>query len=291
MKLQHQIKRGLLFTLIFSLLASYIYVAQAQSSGPGSLDPSFSGDGKVTTIINQTDTALDVLIQSDGKIIAVGTSMVRYNPDGSLDNTFGTGGIALGDINNGDVVTSAALQQNGKIVVAGYALGTGVGGDNADFGLVRFNSDGSIDSTFGNGGKVTTNFFNFNDVVSGIALQPDGNIVVGVIVATGTAETIAVARYIGDTVNASPVDLINALIDLVESFNIKQGIENSLDAKLENALRALDAAQNGDTTTACNSINAFINEVNAQSGKALTVAQANQLIAAAQQIRAALGCQ
>lgn len=85
-------------------------------------------------------------------------------------------------------------------------------------------------------------------------------------------------------------DQINDLIDLVESFNLRQGIDNSLDTKLQNALDALTAVKGGDTATACGLLDAFINEVNAQSGKSLTVDQASQLIAAANQIKAVLGC-
>jgi hypothetical protein len=77
---------------------------------------------------------------------------------------------------------------------------------------------------------------------------------------------------------------------LVQSFNLQQGIENSLDAKLQAAQTALTAATGGDRPTACNQIQVFINEVQAQSGQHLTVAQANQLIAAANQIRVALQC-
>ncbi len=77
------------------------------------------------------------------------------------------------------------------------------------------------------------------------------------------------------------------LIDLVNSFNLRHGIENSLDAKLRILLGAAGA---GNVTTACNLLGAFINEVQAQSGKAIATAQAIQLIAAANQARAALGC-
>ena len=89
--------------------------------------------------------------------------------------------------------------------------------------------------------------------------------------------------------NEAP-SLIADLIALVKSFNLKQGIENSFDAKLQNVLAALDAAEDGDTATACNKLDAFINEVQAQTGKAITAAQASQLIAATNQIKATLGC-
>ncbi len=84
-----------------------------------------------------------------------------------------------------------------------------------------------------------------------------------------------------------PADLVNDLVALVQSFNLAQGIANSLDVKLQDAIAALIA---GDRTQACSDISNFISQVSDQSGVMLTVAQATQLITAANQIRAALGC-
>src|SRR4029079_1366541 len=83
---------------------------------------------------------------------------------------------------------------------------------------------------------------------------------------------------------------VSNLVALVQSFNLQQGIENSLDTKLQNVLAALNAAQGGNAANACDMLGAFINETSAQSGKKLTVAQADQLIAAARQSRAVIGC-
>jgi hypothetical protein len=84
---------------------------------------------------------------------------------------------------------------------------------------------------------------------------------------------------------------VSHLALIVQGFNLAQGIENSLDTKLQNVLSALNAARNGSVGSVCSQLNAFINETTAQSAKKLTVAQANQLIAAAQQIQAVIGCQ
>jgi beta-propeller repeat-containing protein len=89
---------------------------------------------------------------------------------------------------------------------------------------------------------------------------------------------------------SQPDELLNNLVSTVQSFNLQQGISNSLDVKLENAVDALNAMHAGDITTACNNISAFINDVQAQSGTALTTDQAAQLVALADQIKAALGC-
>ena len=82
--------------------------------------------------------------------------------------------------------------------------------------------------------------------------------------------------------------LINLLICInFESIFLDHGLQTSLDTKLQHAL---DDANAGDTMTACNLMGAFTNEVQAQSGTMLTVDQANQLLAAATQIQAVLGC-
>src|SRR5712692_2249230 len=86
---------------------------------------------------------------------------------------------------------------------------------------------------------------------------------------------------------ASPAELITNLINTVNSLNLQPGIANSLDAKLQAAQASLAA---NHTITTCNEMNAFIHEVMAQSGKELTVAQADQLIAQANFIKTGLGC-
>ena len=85
-------------------------------------------------------------------------------------------------------------------------------------------------------------------------------------------------------------DQFSDLVRLIKSFNLKAGIENSLDKKLQNALKAYQAALAKDRAAACNQMGAFISEAQAQTGKALTEVQANQLIAAARQIKVVLGC-
>jgi len=92
------------------------------------------------------------------------------------------------------------------------------------------------------------------------------------------------------TINGASTQTAN-LVGLVQSFNLAQGITNSLDSKLQNILDAFSATNAGDRANACNQLSAFINSVLAQSGKQLTTAQANQLIAKANQIRAVQGCQ
>lgn len=83
---------------------------------------------------------------------------------------------------------------------------------------------------------------------------------------------------------------VNDLIAEVNDMNMKMGIQNSLDAKLQNAEAALNAASAGSKTDVCNLMSAFINQTNAQSGKGLTTEQADELIADANRIRSVLAC-
>ncbi|MFO0455309.1 MAG: Ig-like domain-containing protein, partial [Planctomycetota bacterium] len=172
----------------------------------GTLDTSFGGgDGIVTTAIGTTgEYARSVTLQPDGKIVLGGYSeiggnfdfaLVRYNPDGSLDSSFGTGGKVTTAIGTGmDIGQSVTLQPDGKIVVGGGSLM----GSNLDFALVRYNADGSLDTTFGTGGKVTTALSASVDQGNSVTIQSDGKIVVGGTALIGSTEGFALVRYNAD---------------------------------------------------------------------------------------------
>lgn len=171
----------------------------------GSLDSTFASGGvQVTAMgdINNFDYAYAVAIQSDGKIVVGGSSglyggttenfaLARYNTNGSLDSTFGNEGKASADIGgNNDRAYALAIQSDGKILAAGNAT---VSTYNASLALARFNSNGTLDSAFGAGGKVTTNVGTSNPSFAyGVAVQSDGRIVIA-----GIKETyyMVVARY------------------------------------------------------------------------------------------------
>jgi uncharacterized delta-60 repeat protein len=146
----------------------------------GSLDATFDGDGKLTTTFTgDHDSAHDLAIQADGKIVAVGTggfdsyALARYESDGTLDPSFGGNGKVLTNLTGGfDVAYAVAIQANGKIVVAGRSAGAG-----GRFAVARYESDGSLDSSFGGDGKVLTNFTRGLDLALGIAIQSDRRIV------------------------------------------------------------------------------------------------------------------
>ncbi len=169
-----------------------IMSGQIAQAVDGDLDPTFGTEGKVLTDFDQsTDVANAVAIQTDGKLVVVGTTyrdndfstedfaVARYNPDGTLDKTFGVGGKVQTDFPNlAAVASSVVVQPDAKIVVAGgaFPLFTFLG----DFKVVRYNSNGSLDTSFGDGGVVTTTFPQ-GSYAFDVALQADGKII-----ATGT---------------------------------------------------------------------------------------------------------
>lgn len=159
------------------------------SAQPGSPDNTFGTGGKVITDVSgNEDNGNAIAIQSDGKILVAGNTtmngasydcaIVRYNPDGSLDNSFGKGGKVVTDYGGTiEDYLSIVIQSNGKIIVAGSSI---QGARNADFILARYNSDGSLDNTFGSGGKVISDFGpNDSNSGSALAIQADGKILVG----------------------------------------------------------------------------------------------------------------
>ena len=150
---------------------------------PATLDTAFSTDGKATTDFGNNDEANAVAIQSDGKIVTAGFAndgtddnfaIARYNADGTLDTSFSTDGKVTTDFGgNDDQARAVAIQPDGKIVAAGFAND---GSDN-NFALARYNTNGSLDTTFSSDGKLTTDFDGKDDEAYAVAIQPDGRIV------------------------------------------------------------------------------------------------------------------
>ena len=175
--------------------------ALARLNADGTPDLSFDGDGRLVTDVGPFGGGAGAMaLQPDGKIVAAGFSipnfaLVRYNPDGSLDPAFGAGGKVTTDFGGFDSAVAVAVQPDGKIVAAGLRRPF-VGGA-ADVALARYEPDGSLDATFGGGGKVTTALPEGSDgLAADIAVQPDGKlVVVGMSQAAGAAADFLVARY------------------------------------------------------------------------------------------------
>jgi uncharacterized delta-60 repeat protein len=185
--------------LRLSALATFLVLAVvAAAANPGDLDPTFGSGGKVTTSIgSQLSGASAVVVQPDRKIVvggaqgpptydAWGFGLARFNRDGTLDETFGSSGKVTMPFGTSGEIEGLALQPDHKIVAAGWTF-TAPG---EDFALARFNPDGSLDPSFGDGGKVTTDFTTI-DEVHAIVVQPDGKIVV----AGQVLANYALARY------------------------------------------------------------------------------------------------
>ncbi len=190
-------------------LVLVLATAPAARAAPGDLDPTFGGDGVVRTDLSPTeDHGFAVTIQPDGKIVVAGAkgiggpnprfTIVRYETGGSLDPTFGggDGNVSIDFTPGGDFPYAVRIQADGKIVVAGAA---GYFGANSRFALARLTSDGSLDPTFGDGGTVTTNLTPSYDFANGMAMQPNGKIVlVGSVSAGESNGKIGVLRYRSD---------------------------------------------------------------------------------------------
>ena len=178
----------------------------------GALDPTFGDGGKVSTAFGGDETAM--ALQADGKIVMAGGSgsdfvLARYNANGSLDAGFGSGGLVTTDfLSNvtGNEAHGVAIQSDGKIVVVGFAVVglTPKNLSNFDFALARYNSNGTLDASFGTGGKVTTDFNGVADRAFAVAIQTDGKIVVAGDVGfdtpsgVGAGADFGLARYNAD---------------------------------------------------------------------------------------------
>lgn len=179
--------------------------ALARLTSDGSLDPTFGGDGTVTTNITPSyDWANAMALGPNGKVVVVGSvsagsdngkiGVLRYRSDGSLDPNFGGDGIVLIDpTRTYDDGLAVGVEADGQIVVAG---GAGFAGPNERFVMMAFENDGSLDATFGGDGIVFTDLTPKADVPFGLAIQGDGRIVVAGGAAQGGADPkFAVVRY------------------------------------------------------------------------------------------------
>jgi uncharacterized delta-60 repeat protein len=146
----------------------------------GRLDPSYGDHGVVTVNIGGTGGGGALTIEPNGEILIVGGgrshgplgfAAVLLHPDGSLDTSFGHGGIATAPIGAAAIATAVSVEQDGKIVLGGLAFKSG-----NQFAVARLNPDGSVDGTFAGRGWAT---FGSNAASWGMAVQPDGKIILG----------------------------------------------------------------------------------------------------------------
>ena len=175
--------------------------ALARYEPNGSLDSTFGSGGTVTTAIGFEARAAAVAVDSQGRIIAAGSSgetatppssfaLARYDPNGSLDPAFGTGGTVSTGFGPGcsAVANALANDSSGRIVLAGSRFCSGSG---TDFALARYDANGSLDPTFGSGGTVATP----GGAASALAIDSQGRIVAAGAGAQGNPSSFHLARY------------------------------------------------------------------------------------------------
>jgi len=153
--------------------------AVARFNSDGSLDNTFSGNGKLTTNFGAEDHCWGAALQADGKLVVAGDryvsgsshkiALARYNANGSLDTTFSGNGKRVTFFGSA-IAYDVLVDSNGKIVIAGLA--------NGNFGVVRYNTNGSLDTTFSGDGKLAVNFGQ-NEHARAIALDGNGRYVLG----------------------------------------------------------------------------------------------------------------
>lgn len=159
----------------------------------GTLDTTFAGDGIFLNPSSYGVEIYSIVLQPDGKLIVIGKAFyaARINPNGTIDTSFGNNGFITTFItgSNSDFAYSAAIQADGKIVLAGASNTL----QNPQISLVRYNPNGTLDTSFDNDGIVTTSVgFGFN-IARAVAVQPDGKIVA---VSESGAGNFKVVRYL-----------------------------------------------------------------------------------------------
>src|SRR5215213_1161685 len=222
-----------------------------QPSASGDLDTTFDTDGKVTTTVgNSMSEAFAVALQPDGKFVAAGYAnnasnrdfaLVRYEVNGALDVSFGTGGKVTTDTGGADnEILAVAIQADGKIVAAGYSSN----GADDDFTLARYNANGTLDSSFGTGGIVKTNFNNSFDYSEAVLIQTDGKIVAAGYSFNGSFYDFALARYNSDGSLDTSFDEDGKVSTSINNFDSAYAVAIQTDGKIVAA---------GETGTATNS--------------------------------------
>ena len=175
--------------------------ALARYTNTGALDTSFGDEGKKVIELSGDDEneGLAAVAQAGGKIVAAGTGggdfkVARLTAAGALDPTFSGDGVQTADFGSTDTATGLGIQSDGRILVGGYARV----GNGDDFALARFTTTGTLDTSFGGDGKVTTDFAGRADGAFGMTMGAgDRVLLVGVAADPDTNEfDFAIARYL-----------------------------------------------------------------------------------------------
>ncbi|MDQ0312841.1 putative delta-60 repeat protein/putative repeat protein (TIGR01451 family) [Kitasatospora herbaricolor] len=210
--------------------------ALARYTGTGGLDGGFGTGGRVTTSFGAFESANGVAVQADGRIVAAGVSgndfaLARYTSAGAPDTGFGTGGRVTTDFGGSENAQAVAVQGDGRIVAAG----SGATGGSSNFVLARYNTVGGLDTGFGTGGRVLTDFGGF-DQAHGVAVQADGRIVAAGL----TDNDFALARYEGGGGAPVPTD-VNLTVTKSGPATVSLGDQASYTVTVTNTSSTLPA--------------------------------------------------
>ncbi len=206
---------------VLALLCALLALgARPAHAAPGTLDPSFGGDGKVIKSFRTFyDEAVDLASQPDGKVVVAGGSdfIARYNANGGPDTGFGTGGSVDTAVGGASMHAKAvAVRPGGKLLVGGMVFSNG----SWNFAVARFDSDGSPDTGFGTNGGAAVPISSGYDETTSMAVAPDGKIVLaGFTEPAAGATNIALARYNADGTPDTSFDTDGMLITTLPSGN------------------------------------------------------------------------
>ncbi|MCF6130116.1 T9SS type A sorting domain-containing protein [Flavobacterium sp. AS60] len=220
------------------LVGAFMYTASNSNANyvltrflsDGTLDTNFGTNGfSITNINSGSSEPRTINVQADEKIVFSGSCylnfvMIRYNTDGTLDTTFNTTGIVKTNFGATSICSDALIESDGKIILVGNI------GD--DFGCVRYNSNGTIDSAFGTNGAFRVDFGASYDYGRKIIEQPDGKYLTGGLTSYMCSDrAFALARFslpnldVADSERATVTLYPNPTYDLL-NINSKNPIQS-----------------------------------------------------------------
>ena len=217
----------------------YRHFALVRYNSDGSLDTTFDGDGKLTISIGVVSEAYAVVQDAAGRLVVAGSAyngsnydvvVARCNSDGSLDTTLDGDGVVITPLGAADdQAKDLVIQTDGKLLLAGSSHN----GANLDFALVRYNSDGSLDTTFDGDGKLTTAIGIASDYAESVIQQADGKLVVAGASRYDSYDAFALVRYqLDGTLDSSFSADGKTTTDFGVGSEIAYDVTQQLDGKL-----------------------------------------------------------
>ena len=209
---------------IENVFSGIIYSLITRVNADGTLDKSFGEAGHAIEKSELFPAAYSMAIQPDGKIVCsadepYGPKLIRYNTNGTLDSSFGENGLVTTRFSKyGDNFKDVEIQADGKIVAAGTAQDDAINGKQPYIAVARYNTDGSLDESFGIGGKAVINYEDIYTKGTSLVVQPNGKIVVsGKTFILGTYYDICVSRLLPDGTLDSSFGFNGKMVTAIEN--------------------------------------------------------------------------